>query len=51
MHDFSPKRLHQGSEQSRRSHHKKAVTSIEHAMDIAIGAEPWNEEWDEKEAA
>jgi hypothetical protein len=43
-HDSSPKRLH-----SRHSHLQEKVTSIERAMDIAIGDE--GNPWDEEEAA
>jgi hypothetical protein len=44
MHDFSPKQL-----QSRHSQLREKVTSIERAMDIAIGDE--GNPWDEEEAA
>ncbi len=49
MHVSSPNQLQKGSEQSRHAHLRAKATSIEHAMDIAIGAE--GKPWDEEEAA
>jgi hypothetical protein len=45
MHDSSPKQLQKGSERRTHSDIREPVTSIEHAMDIAIGDEgkPWVE--------